>query len=391
MRHSPAHWSPLAMLIIAWAAVWPAGSPVDASQYRYAEDAHGQPARVTESWDIQGTEWQGIGTINSLVRCGDEAFLADSQSRVRRYDLKHRKPLDDIGVADDEGRLARPAVLAADCAAQLLYVVDGGLRAVLSYRLPSGTFHKKYPLPRTFVLGGSAELVDPGLLYVGGLWFPFQQGPQWSLNALDFDHFFDPLRFGVNVPLESGDVTPGFHGYEDKCVSASSCIKVNLARVKGGGPIAWAIAQAGSEHVGLYAGDGKHLASIDVRSPAFRRSGVSAGPNTPARQYILWRRENSEIDRVFAFGKIIATSHLVADVEPDWDFGPMNYRVHMNLHSLDGTGLVSDISLPGRPVGRDESHIYVVDYSRGGRPPEAKSVRLLRIPIKVGKGGFQRN
>ena len=194
----------------------------------------------------------------------------------------------------------------------------------------------------------------------------------------------------MKLSLESGDVTPGFHGYDDKCVSAASCLKVSLARIRDGGSIDWVIAHGGSEHLGLYAGDGKHVASIDIRSPLFHRTGIALGHNTPARPYTLWRRENSEIDRVFAFGKIIATSHMVVDVAPDWDFGtPINYRVHLNLHSLDGTGLVSDIALAGRPVGRDESNLYVVDYGPGGRRPEAKSVRLLQIPIKAGKDSFQ--
>ena len=150
------------------------------------------------------------------------------------------------------------------------------------------------------------------VLWVGGLLLPVEQGPKWSLNALDFDHFFDELRFGVKLSLESGEVTPGFSKYEDTCVSGSSCIHVNLARVTDGGPIAWAIAHAGSEHVGLYTSDGTHVASIDIRSPLFRRSGIPAGAETLARQYILWKRENSEIDRVFAFGKMIVTSHLRA-------------------------------------------------------------------------------
>ena len=154
--------------------------------------------------------------------------------------------------------------------------------------------------------------MSPGVLWVGGLLLPVEQGPKWSLNALDFDHFFDELRFGVKLSLESGEVTPGFSKYEDTCVSGSSCIHVNLARVTDGGPIAWAIAHAGSEHVGLYTSDGTHVASIDIRSPLFRRSGIPAGAETLARQYILWKRENSEIDRVFAFGKMIVTSHLRA-------------------------------------------------------------------------------
>ena len=369
----------LEIVALALAPVRPIDNHAAAAERRYLVDAHGQPARVAQSWDIHGTEWQGIGAISSLVRCGDEVFLADRNMRVRRYDLKRRELLRDIGADNGDGRLGRPSALAADCRGQLLYVVDGGLLTVFAYRLPSGTFYKKYPLPKTFAAGRSAEYLESGVLQIGGLWYP-EHDPNWSFNELDFEHFFDTLRFGLTLPLDTGKVATGFRAYEDKCISAASCLVVNLARVKGSGSINWAIAQAASQHVGLYAGDGKHISSIDITSPMFLRSGIVAGPFTMAREYVLWMRDNSEIDRVFAFGKVIATSHMVTTVAPDWNFGPVSFRVHMNLHAIDGRGLVSDISLPDRPVGRDDTNIYVVDYGKAGRQPESPAVRLL-LPV----------
>jgi hypothetical protein len=356
-------------------------SGAHAAQPAYVQDSRSRPARVTGTWEIRGTEWQGIGAISSVARCGNEVFLADRQSRVRRLQLDNRKHLDDIGTSDDGGKLGRPWILAVDCVGHVLYVVDSGIKAVLSYRLPSGTFHQRIALPRTFVIGRSAEYVDPGLLYIGGLWHPQEQGPNWSFNKLDFKRFFETLRFGIRLDLKSGDMVPAFEPYEDERISASSCIDVNLVRVRAPGSIAWAVAHAGSEHVGLYDAKGKLVRTNDVRSPMFQRTGVPAGPFTPAREYILWKRENTEIDRIFGFGRLIATSHLQTNVDPDWNFGPINCRVRMNLQSLDGTGLISDIPLPEKPVGQDAQHIYVIDYGRGGRQPESESVRLLQILV----------
>jgi hypothetical protein len=92
---------------------------------------------------------------------------------------------------------------------------------------------------------------------------------------------------------------------------------VRLARIARAGPVVWAIAHGGSQRVGLYDAAGAPTGSIDVTSPMFRLSGVTVKPFTPARDHLLWARENSDIDRVFVFGGVVATSHMVTDVPDD--------------------------------------------------------------------------
>ena len=66
----------------------------------------------------------------------------------------------------------------------------------------------------------------------------------------------------------------------------------------------------------------------------------------------------------------------------------MEFDWWLNVHSLDGKKLVSDIRLPGMPVGRVDTHIYAIDYGPGGRSGASDSVKVLRIPVKTGLGGF---
>ena len=62
----------------------------------------------------------------------------------------------------------------------------------------------------------------------------------------------------------------------------------------------------------------------------------------------------------------------------------------MNVHTLDGRRMVSDIKLPGMPIGRDDTHIYVTDYGPEGRHGAPAALKILRIPVKTGTEGFVR-
>jgi hypothetical protein len=53
----------------------------------------------------------------------------------------------------------------------------------------------------------------------------------------------------------------------------------------------------------------------------------------------------------------------------------------MNLHRLDGSPIALDIPLPDLPIGRDEDHLYVVDYGTKGRNEPSDRVVLLSYPI----------
>jgi hypothetical protein len=53
----------------------------------------------------------------------------------------------------------------------------------------------------------------------------------------------------------------------------------------------------------------------------------------------------------------------------------------MNVHTIAGEALVSDVRLANLPVGRDDRHLFVVDYGAGGRRAGTHNLTLVRYPI----------
>ena len=54
----------------------------------------------------------------------------------------------------------------------------------------------------------------------------------------------------------------------------------------------------------------------------------------------------------------------------------------MNVHTLDGVGVASDVRLPDLPVGHDATSVYVIDYGQAGRRRSgSRSMSLTRIPV----------
>jgi hypothetical protein len=101
-----------------------------------------------------------------------------------------------------------------------------------------------------------------------------------------------------------------------------------------------------------------------------------------AEGQLLARLNHPHIVRVFAFGETIATVHSHNRTH-DWKPGQQtDFDVFMNLHTLDGRGVVCDIGLPGLPVGRDDTSLYVVDYGASGRRRfGTEPVTLVRVPV----------
>ena len=59
----------------------------------------------------------------------------------------------------------------------------------------------------------------------------------------------------------------------------------------------------------------------------------------------------------------------------------------MNLHRLDGTGVVSDMKLPGIPLFRDDRSLYMVDYGPGGRRDIGFSpFTIVSVPVLAADG-----
>ena len=150
----------------------------------------------------------------------------------------------------------------------------------------------------------------------------------------------------------------------------------------GGDPrIAFVAALPTSRRVGLYSAAPELVRTFDVSSPLFVSDGRSLG-HTDARTSVLWGRTNSTISQVFAFGQVVATIHTTNDVSADWNYTrPVRFKVLMNLHRLDGSPIALDIALADLPIGRDEDHLYVIDYGAKGRNEPNDRVVLLSYPI----------
>jgi hypothetical protein len=53
----------------------------------------------------------------------------------------------------------------------------------------------------------------------------------------------------------------------------------------------------------------------------------------------------------------------------------------MNVYDFDGRLRAADIKLPGMPVGRDDDHIYSVDYGADGRNSAPSTVAVHRVAM----------
>jgi hypothetical protein len=363
------------------------GRPFDFAQGRqYAFDARGRAARIDQSWVLEPAEGNTFDIILSVARCGDDVFLSDTQNRVSRIAVSASKTRLQLFASESQG-IGRPGALVADCDRGRLHVVNTGPRTILTLDIKSGKVLATQSFKRELYEVHFATLVEPDVLAIGGLWNPDEPNP---LPKRESDAFFRSTSIGQRVSLTSGTVEAGLPPYETRCVAAGSCTIASLDRVHSGNGAAWVAAHATATSVALYDAHGKRTALFDVRSPQFVRDGVELPVATPAPVYAQWQSRNSLIRYVFAFGDRILTVHTLTGLPPGWKFGePTKQAVFMNVHALDGKPLVSDVKLPDFPVGRDDTHLYVVDYGAGGRRNGGERGTLVRIPIKADADAVQ--
>lgn len=356
------------------------------AQSRYAFDAAGRAARVDRTWTLEPAEGDTLDIILAVARCGDDLFLSDTQNRVSRVDAKATTARLRLLASEEQG-IGRPGALATDCDRGRLHVVNTGPRTVVTLDLKTGAVLKTVPFKREIYEVHFADLVEPDVLYIGGLWNADEPN---QLPKREANSFYDSTWIGQRVSLATGAVDPGLAPYETRCIAAGTCTIADLDRVRGAKAAAWVAAQGISTRVAVYDASGKRTALHDVRSPKFTRDGVELPVATPASKYVEWQTRNSLIRQVFAFGDRIATIHTLTSLPPGWKFGELTQpEVFMNLHALDGTGLVSDVKLPDFVVGRDDTHLYVVDYGPGGRRNGGERGTLVRIPIATGADAVQ--
>lgn len=347
----------------------------------YAIDAAGRAPEVAGRWTIQEGPADTIGVIGAAARCGDGLFVAEPmRGRIRRLDLALPAQRGSILVRNHDGRVQLPSGLAADCAAQRLYVLDMGPPTLVTLALPDARLVRKQRLP-----AGAAPVPSlpqmgldtrTGTLYFAGLQWP--EGAGGASNP-EQARFYQSLRVGFAASAQRQEFRTLLEPYERGCRAWGACAKPSLDRVPGVGRDAWVMALPTSFHVGVYDQETRLSKRVDIRSPLFRTDGTTS---TPGKHDVVWQTVNSVILSVFAFEGVIATAHATIRLPSDWQIGqPLSLDVLLNLHALDGTPLVSDIRLPGPPVGRDPRHIYVADYGAAGRMQDVERADIVALSI----------
>ncbi len=107
---------------------------------------------------------------------------------------------------------------------------------------------------------------------------------------------------------------PLLESYESSCRAWGACGKASMDSVVGDPRIAFVAALPTSRRVGLYNPASELVQTIDIGSPLFDSDGRSLGAGSDSRTWMLWGRTNSEINRVFAFGQVVATIHSTNDI-----------------------------------------------------------------------------
>ncbi len=361
----------------------------------HAVDAQGRPAVIDERITITWPVGVPSGVIANIEICGDRAYLRVARQQVIRVvDLAAGRVVGQIGRGGEgPGELRSPTGLMVDCARGRLYVGEGP-SGITVYRLSDGEYVRKYFQPDTFGLTvGSPMFLSPdgARLFAGGLWAASME--RWrGFNRRPQDEVLAGMQLGLAVSLADGAATPLLSGpIETTCIGLfENCRTVTIARVDGASD-PWVVAQATATSLGVYDHDGALVRTIDVRSPSFLRDGSRAqrmsrdGGGLAAMAD--WGLTNSTIRMVYAFGNVIATVHRHHAVEYN-QLGTMQYNVFMNLHSHDGDALVSDIRLPGLPLGRDDTHLLFIDWGQAGRRMAFDVVDLVRVPVLAGEAGF---
>jgi hypothetical protein len=368
----------VALAIGAWPASASRMSRPDKTRVTYQRDVRGENAYADGVWKIHPRSG-GLGIIVGAAVCGDEAFLLDRQfAVVHRVDLARGRIVDDLGVAPSGTQgLRQAAGLVADCAQRTLYVVDGAGVAVID--IESGQIAARYAKPSSFVNSIAATVLDTNeqAVYVPGLW---PEAPNdWLVKPVD--RMFEGDRVGYRLDLRTGQTSPMVPAVERGCWSLGpNCLFASLDRV-GGSAGGWVAAHTHGMLVGVFDSAQRLVRNVDVRSPRFLESGRRNGSKS-LTSMVAWNEDNSVIRGVYAFGSSIVTVHSFNRTR-GWKPGrPTDFEVFMNLHSLAGTGLASDIRLPDMPVGRDATSLYVVDYGASGRRRIGHgAISLFRIPV----------
>lgn len=219
----------------------------------------GDAAKATQStavpsqrtWVLEAAG--GFGMITAIERCGDILFIGDTRQQIRRFDMSAARLLDNLG----GDRVAFPTALAADCPRRRLFLITGiplranASAAVQAFDLDSGDLRREYPLPAKFLPRPGGRFEAPSSLVVSGLWVPPDRSPA-DLLHVPASRYYDGLRLGVKLSLDTGDVEPLLVPYETMCIGAGQCPDVRVdAGMSEHGPVRVA-ALPTSTAIGIY-------------------------------------------------------------------------------------------------------------------------------------------
>lgn len=349
----------------------------------YAVDAGGRPPAVTDALRLT---WLGLpraGLILNAEFCGDSVYLLApgvksvhvgnvSKGVVDRY----------IGTpGDGPENLRWPVSLAVDCGARRVYVVEGK-GGILAFSADSGAFEDSYSYAAGFHPSmGTRAYFRSGHLILSGFWSS-QPRTSWMKR----DGLFSGKKIGLSLSLGEPSGRPIAETYERDCVTDfTACLRADVQPLDNGS--GWVAAQGESTAIAVLNERGDVVRMIDIRSPKFLRDGSVPGETTEAQ--MEWGTRNSTIWGLYVVGDRIGVVHA-RNATKNWHGGlVMQFDVFMNVYSVNGDRLVSDLGLPGLPVGQDRGHVVVIDYGRDGRRADASSVALVKVPLTARPLGSQ--
>lgn len=340
----------------------------------YAVDAGGRPPVVAEALQLTWLDQPRAGLILNAEFCGDSVYLlAPGIKSVHVGNVSTGVVDRHIGTpGDGPENFRRPVSLAVDCGARRVYVVER-MGGILAFSADSGAFEDSYSYAAGFHPSmGTRTYFRSGRLILSGLLS--QARTSWMKR----DGMFSGIELGLSLSLGEPTGRPIAKTYERDCVADwTACLRADVQPLDNGS--GWVAAQGESTAIAVLDERGDVVRMIDIRSPKFLRDG--SVPGEAAEAQMEWGTRNSTIWGLYAVGDRIGVVHARHATE-NWHGGlVMQFDVFMNVYSVNGDRLVSDLGLPGLPVGQDRGHVVVIDYGRDGRRPDASSIALVKVPL----------
>ena len=357
--------------------------PNDGRRPTFRVLADGQPAVIAETVTLQWPAGQPVGIIGGIAVCGPIAYLtAPAVGTVHRVDLDAGRATDRIGRSGQgPGEFQTPVLPVADCARNLLHVVEAPFR-VSTFSIPDGRFVRtRQGDPAFYYFPGGRALLSAGggHLYTPGIW-------DLDFGAIPEGEYYRGTRLMAELSLADDTSRPLFTPITPDCLSGDAeCLTYTFDRTGTGEDAGWVYAQGPGTTVGVAAAaDGTLVRTFGIASPRFLRDGRRLAFGLGPAVTTEWGLTNSTLNGVYAFGDHIAVVHR--HNATTWDptgVAAVEFNVFMNVFDAEGRGLIADLSLPDIPIGRGDDVIYVVDYGEAGRGADGTdSIRLLGVSVE---------